>query len=175
MLARVVASSVLIFGLFSSACDSGHTTLPDAQGPKGDPAAEGSNDDIGADDGLAPTPVELNGQLKVVGTQLQNESGEPVQLKGVSSMWLNWESQPYAEDPTALRWLRNNWKLSVIRAAMGVEPDGAYLTNPDASKAQLYMVVDNAIEAGVRRKPNLLRTTQPLALQIPFNLQELGI
>ncbi|HXK20023.1 MAG TPA: glycoside hydrolase family 5 protein, partial [Polyangiaceae bacterium] len=78
-----------------------------------------------------------------------NESGAPVQLKGVSSMWLNWESQPYAEDPTALRWLRNNWQLSVIRAAMGVEPEGAYLTNPDASKVQLYTVVDNAIDAGV--------------------------
>jgi endoglucanase len=45
--------------------------------------------------------------------------------------------------------MRNNWKLSVIRAAMGVEPDGAYLTNPDIAKEQLYAVVDHAIDAGV--------------------------
>src|SRR4051812_1963739 len=149
MLARAAASGLLVFGIFSSGCDAGHTTLGDDPGGTGDPMAEGNNDDIGADDGLVPAPVDVNGHLKVVGTQLENEAGEPVQLKGVSSMWLNWESQPYAEDPTALRWMRNNWKLSVIRAAMGVEPDGAYLTNPEASKAQLYAVVDNAIAAGV--------------------------
>jgi len=149
MSARAVAALSLVFGIFSSGCDSGHTTVTDGQGPMGDPADEGSNDDIGADDGLVPTPVDVNGHLKVVGTQLQNESGDPVQLKGVSSMWLNWESEPYAEDPTALRWMRNNWKLSVIRAAMGVEPDGAYLSNPDNAKKQLYTVIDNAIDAGV--------------------------
>lgn len=110
---------------------------------------EGSDEDLGADDGLAPTPVELNGHLQVSKGQLRNEAGDPVQLKGVSSMWLNWESRAYAEDPTALRWMRNNWKLSVIRAAMGVEPDGAYLTNPDIAKEQLYAVVDHAIDAGV--------------------------
>jgi endoglucanase len=110
---------------------------------------EGTDEDVGADDGLAPTPVELNGHLKVEGTHLENEDGDPVQLKGVSSMWLNWESQAYAEDPTALRWMRNNWKLSVIRAAMGVEPEGAYLSNPDVALKQLYAVVDHAIDAGV--------------------------
>ena len=149
MSARAAFALVLIFGIFSSGCDAGHTTLTGAQGPAGDPAAEGSNDDVGADDGLGPTPVEVNGHLSVVGTQLQNESGDPVQLKGVSSMWLNWESAPYAEDATALRWMRNNWKLSVIRAAMGVEPDGAYLADPETAKTQLFEVVDHAIDAGV--------------------------
>jgi len=149
MLARAVALAAVLFALFSSACDAGRSTLTPPQPPAGDATDEGSDEDLGADDGLAPTPVALNGHLKVEGTHLENEDGDPVQLKGVSSMWLNWESQPYAEDPTALRWMRNNWKLSVIRAAMGVEPDGAYLTNPEIALQQLYAVVDHAIDAGV--------------------------
>ncbi len=149
MLARAAVVAAILFGLFSSACDAGRSTLTGPQPPAGDVTDEGSDEDVGADDGLAPTPVELNGHLMVKGTQLQNQDGDPVQLKGVSSMWLNWESQAYAEDPTALRWMRNNWKLSVIRAAMGVEPDGAYLTNPDKALEQLYAVVDHAIDAGV--------------------------
>jgi aryl-phospho-beta-D-glucosidase BglC (GH1 family) len=148
MRARATFLAVVLSALFSSGCDSGHSTLgPETQ--KGDPTNEGSDDDVGADDGLAPTPVELNGHLKVADGQLQNEDGEAVQLKGVSSMWLNWEDDGYAESATALRWMRNNWKLSVIRAAMGVEPEGAYLSNPDTAKEQLYTVVDHAIDAGV--------------------------
>lgn len=154
MIARGTALAALLFGLFSSGCDAGRSTLVPPTPPGGDPTNEGSNDDVGAEDGLGPTPVELNGHLKVVGPQLQNEAGEPVQLKGVSSMWLNWENDGYAEDATALRWMRNNWNLSVIRAAMGVDTendtsDNDYLTAPEAASAQVYKVVDHAIEAGV--------------------------
>lgn len=115
----------------------------------GDPSDQGTDQDLGSEDGLEPTPVEVNGHLQVANAQLRNEAGEPVQLKGVSSMWLNWESRAYAESLTSLKWLRNNWKLKVIRAAMGVEPMGAYLSDPEKAKAQVYQVIDNAIEAGV--------------------------
>lgn len=147
MLRRLAELSLLVFGIFSSGCDAGKSSL--APEPPGDPGAIGSDEDLGAEDDLEPTPVAQNGHLKVVGTELQNESGEPVQLKGVSSMWLNWEAEGYAESPTALRWMRNNWKLSVIRAAMGVEPEGAYLSDPERAKEQVYTIVDNALDAGV--------------------------
>jgi endoglucanase len=104
---------------------------------------------ISADEDLGPTVVEQNGRLSVVGVELRNEAGEAVQLKGASSMWLNWEDDGYAESLKAQRWMRNNWNLKVIRAAMGVEPDNAYLALPDVAKKQLYQVVDNAISAGV--------------------------
>lgn len=146
MLARRAAALALIFGIFSSACDSGRSTWTP---PKGDSSDQGSDDDVGAEDGLAPTPVETHGRLRVAGTELQDESGQVVQLKGVSSMWLNWEDDGYAESLTALKWLRNNWRLQVIRAAMGVEPDNAYLAAPETAKKQLFTVVDNAIQAGV--------------------------
>ena len=64
-------------------------------------------------------------------------------------MWLNWENDGYAESAPALRWMRNNWNLTVIRAAMGIEPTGAYLTNPDKAVMQVERIVQSAIDAGV--------------------------
>src|SRR5690606_417905 len=75
--------------------------------------------------------------------------GEVVQLKGVSSMWLNWEDDGYAEDLDGLKYMRDEWGLTLIRAAMGVEPAGAYLENPDKARRQGETIVDNAIETGV--------------------------
>lgn len=148
MPARASAVAVALFALFSSGCDAGSSS-DDGSIAKGDANNQGRDEDIGDGDDIGPTPVERNGHLKVADGQLQNQDGQAVQLKGVSSMWLNWEDDGYAESPSALRWMRNNWKLSVIRAAMGVEPGGAYLSDPDHAKEQLYTVVDNAIDAGV--------------------------
>lgn len=90
----------------------------------------------------AGSPVAVHGQLQVVGTQLLDAAGAPVQLKGVSSMWLTEESTPFAESKPALAFMRDNWKLSVIRAA----------TPPPVSsglQAQVDTVVQNAIALGV--------------------------
>jgi aryl-phospho-beta-D-glucosidase BglC (GH1 family) len=95
------------------------------------------------------TPVSRHGKLSVVGTELIDEHGEPVQLKGVSSMWLNWESRQYSTSKEGLAWLRDNWNLSLFRAAMGVEPDGAYLKAPEQAKAKVRAIVQNAIELDV--------------------------
>ena len=96
----------------------------------------------------AGTPVDLFGQLRVDGSALLSADGEPVQLKGVSTMWLNWE-QNFATSKAGLRWMRDNWGLRVVRAAMGIEPANAYLTNPEGMTTQLRNVVRNAIDLGV--------------------------
>ncbi|MDG4832338.1 cellulase family glycosylhydrolase [Solwaraspora sp. WMMD1047] len=95
------------------------------------------------------TPVARHGQLRVCGTAMCDRSGARIQLRGISSMWLNWQTQPYAENLTALRWMRDNWNLQVIRAAMGVEPDGAYLSNPTKARGQVETIINNAVTAGV--------------------------
>jgi endoglucanase len=95
------------------------------------------------------TVVAQHGQLHVCGTTMCDKNNARVQLKGISSMWLNWETQPYAENLQALTWMRDNWNLQVIRAAMGVEPDGAYLTNPTKARAQVEQIITNAVTAGV--------------------------
>ncbi|HYN93363.1 MAG TPA: glycoside hydrolase family 5 protein [Pilimelia sp.] len=76
-------------------------------------------------------------------------NGSQVQLRGVSSMWLNWESRGYAENLSALTWMRDNWGLTVIRAAMGVEPAGAYLSDPARARGQVERIINNAVAAGV--------------------------
>lgn len=96
----------------------------------------------------AGTPVDLHGQLSVQDGAIVDAAGAPVQLKGVSTMWLNWE-QSYASSKEGLRWLRDNWGLTVIRAAMGVEPSGAYMSNPTGMANNVRTVVRNAIELGV--------------------------
>ncbi|WP_158299932.1 cellulase family glycosylhydrolase [Glycomyces paridis] len=97
----------------------------------------------------AGTPVEEHGQLHVCGANMCNEDGETIQLRGVSSMWLHWQTQPYAQNLSALEWMRDNWNIEVFRVAMGVEPEGAYLDDPGLWKAEVEKVVQNAAEAGV--------------------------
>jgi endoglucanase len=94
------------------------------------------------------TPVGRHGQLRVQGTELVDASGASVQLKGISTMWLNWEDR-YSTSKEGLKWMRDNWNITLYRAAMGVEPDGAYLQNPEKALAQLRTVVHNAIDLGV--------------------------
>lgn len=101
------------------------------------------------------TPVGVNGQLSVVGSQLVNANGEAVQLRGVSSMWLNWENSGYATSYAALQWMRDNWGVQVIRAAMGVSGgdgnpvQGGYLLSRSTMESQVGGIVDNAIQLGV--------------------------
>ncbi|MET7710448.1 cellulase family glycosylhydrolase [Micromonospora sp. NPDC005413] len=95
------------------------------------------------------TPVERYGQLRVCGTAMCDKNGARVQLRGISSMWLNWETAPYAENLSALTWMRDNWNLQVIRAAMGVEPAGAYLSDPVKARTQVETIINNAVTAGV--------------------------
>ena len=149
MLRTTALSGLLLLALATQGCDVGSSTPP--QKPfDPSPLEIGDDSDMGAGDDLGiATPVELHGALHVTGTELRDANNKKVQLKGVSSMWLNWEDDGYAENLDGLKWLRNNWHLSLIRASMGITPAGAYLTDPDKAEAQVTQIVDNAIAAGV--------------------------
>jgi endoglucanase len=138
--------SCLLATMGATACDPGSAMQNSSYDI--DPRDMGSDEDVGAGD-LGPTPVDLHGKLEVVGTEIRDQNGDRVQLAGASSMWLNWETTGYAENATALRWMRNNWRLDVIRASMGIDPDGAYLSNPQKARGQVETIVDNALAAGV--------------------------
>jgi len=100
-----------------------------------------------ADEPVLPaviTSVSENGFLSVKETSLVNEKGEPVILRGVSFGWHNWWPRFYTEN--TVTWLKNDWKCGVVRAAIGVEPDGAYISNPTLALNCLYAVVDAAIK-----------------------------
>ena len=97
----------------------------------------------------AGSPVAIHGQLQVVGTQLLDQAGVPVQLKGVSSNCFVWESQPFPESKPALAYMRDNWKLWLIRASMGTDQAGGYLSNPTGMQTEVDEIVQHAIDLGV--------------------------
>ena len=92
-------------------------------------------------------PVKLHGRLKVVGTQLMDEHKRPYALRGMSLGWSCFWPRFY--NAGVVDWLYKDWNCSVLRAAMGVEPKGGYISNPAASKALVGSVVDGAIKSGI--------------------------
>lgn len=82
-------------------------------------------------------------RLSVKGTFLVNEKGEKVVLKGVSMGWHNWWPRFY--NASAVKTLKEQWNCTLIRAAMGVEPEGAYLSNPEKALKCVTAVADAAI------------------------------
>lgn len=137
---------VLVLASLMSACARG-----------GDPPIEafpglGSVDEWERPDPTKPpqgSPVATNGWLRVEGLNLVNEAGTPTQLRGVSSMWLNWDMRGYATNKDGMRFMRDNWGITLFRAAMGVEEAGGYLTSPSSMKNQVRLIIQNAIDLGV--------------------------
>jgi endoglucanase len=92
-------------------------------------------------------PVKVHGQLQVKGSQLCDENGSPVVLRGMSFGWHNFWPRFY--NPGAVAWLASDWNCSVVRAAMGVEPKGGYKEDPESSAKKIKAVVDGAIKSGI--------------------------
>lgn len=92
------------------------------------------------------TAVQYYGQLKVSGNRIVGENNKPVQLRGMSLFWSQWIGKYY--NNACVKWLKDDWRCNVVRAAMAVE-EGGYLTNPDAEKQKIIAVVEAAIEHGL--------------------------
>lgn len=85
--------------------------------------------------------------LKVVGTQLTNDKGTPVMLRGVSFGWHNWWPRFY--NAGSVQWLKKDWRCNVVRAAMGVEPDRGYIHQQEWSTETIKKVVEAAIRENI--------------------------
>jgi endoglucanase len=94
-----------------------------------------------------PTFVGRHGQLAVKGTQLVDAQGQPLVLRGMSFGWHTWWPQYWNE--AVVRWMRDDWNCTVLRAAMGVEPNEGFLAAPEASKRLVKTVVDACIKNGL--------------------------
>lgn len=68
----------------------------------------------------------------------------------MSLFWSNtdWGGEKFYTSGT-VRTLAEDWKCSVVRAAMGVEDVGGYVSDPDANKARVKTVVDAAIDQDI--------------------------
>jgi endoglucanase len=97
---------------------------------------------------FAQTPVNKNGFLRVVGGQIVNQNGVPPQLRGISFSWSIWQGRKYYT-PAVVDWLASDFKASLIRLAMAVQPANGYLEQPDSQKQLITNLVDEAVKDGI--------------------------
>jgi endoglucanase len=108
---------------------------------------------------LAETPVERYGQLYVDGNRLMSKkTGKPVQLRGMSFYWSMGPGGRDYYNANVVKWLAEDWKANVVRAAMGVDENwGAdqkgYLNGDNSggvsNKKRTLDVVEAAIANGI--------------------------
>lgn len=95
-----------------------------------------------------PLVVEFHGALRVVGNQMVDNQGIPPQLRGISLSWSLWGGKKYY-NPAVIDWLAKDFKISLLRASMGVQPEGGYLENRDEQLKLMTTVIDQAIHNGI--------------------------
>lgn len=120
---------LVIAGLILSSCSEASPPDPSPTPPvtSPDPAGE----------------IQFFGQLKVTDGKLTDKNGTAVMLRGVSLGWHNWWPRFY--NTSAVKWLKSDWNANLVRAAIGVDPAGAFLENPDFARQKIKAVVEAAI------------------------------
>jgi aryl-phospho-beta-D-glucosidase BglC (GH1 family) len=105
-------------------------------------------------------PVDSYGNLQVKFSSTYNsmtlcdKNGNPVQLRGMSSMglqWYPWGQSPWGTgnpDTKAVPKLAGDWGATVVRAAMYVG-EGGYIGNETTMTNKVKSIVDAAITAGI--------------------------
>ncbi len=151
---------VLVFSL--AACGSSTDEEPAAEEPatEEEPAEEPEEDEPEEEPAEEPEPAEtnlatpsVNGKLQVIGTQLSDQNGDPVQLRGISTHGLSWfpdyVNQECVDD-------LKSWGANLLRLAMYTAESGGYCTDGDpeslkdlvrsgveyATNADMYVIVD---------------------------------
>ena len=96
----------------------------------------------------AQTPVQKNGQLKVIGTKLCNQYGNPIQLRGMSTHGIQWHGWGKSLNETSLNTLAYEWGADILRISLYVQ-EGGYETNPTGYTNQVKTLVNEATERGM--------------------------
>lgn len=94
--------------------------------------------------------VAEHGQLSVKGTQLVDKDGKHIMLRGMSYGWSSFWPRFY--NAQSVKWLKEDWNVNIVRAAMGVEVGSegkTYKENPAFAKKCVTDVVDGAIAADI--------------------------
>ena len=94
---------------------------------------------------LTKLNIQYNGWLKTNGAVLENEKGEPIQLKGISSHGIEWFYDVLTYEN--LKYLKDNWDINVFRIAMYTDSNGkGYIYSPEQTKEKVCNLIDIAIE-----------------------------
>ncbi|MEE9364904.1 MAG: glycoside hydrolase family 5 protein [Cellulophaga sp.] len=91
--------------------------------------------------------VEEHGQLRVKGTTIVDENDAIVQLRGMSFFWSQWMGKYYTKE--VVKWLKEDWQCTVVRASLAVDESDGYIDNPDVEKKKIFTVIDAAIAEGL--------------------------
>lgn len=114
-----------------------------ASKPSGDAASEPSGEKKPTETLTADMAVpSVCGALSVNGTQLVDENGSPVQLRGISTHGLAWFPSYVNED--AFKQFRQDWNVNVMRLAMYTHENGGYCT--DGNKDNLKNIIYNGVQ-----------------------------
>jgi endoglucanase len=92
------------------------------------------------------TIVGKYGQLSISGSNLVDKNGDIVELRGMSLFWSQWGADFYSEK--TIKWLRDDWKCTIIRASMGIE-SGGYLENSETEYRKIRNVIEACIKLGI--------------------------
>lgn len=94
--------------------------------------------------------VAKHGLLKVSGSKIVDKNGVAVSLAGNSFFWSNdgWGGNKYYT-PAVVSWLKLDWGTTIVRAAMGVDESGGYISNKDNNVNRVKTIVDAAIAEGL--------------------------
>jgi hypothetical protein len=94
--------------------------------------------------------VEKHGLLKTSGSKIVNKDGDPVSFAGNSFFWSNngWGGERYYK-ASVVSWLALDWETTIVRAAMGVDESGGYLSDKTANINRVKTIVDAAIAEGL--------------------------
>src|ERR1035437_33486 len=106
----------------------------------------------------AASIVERHGALKVVGAQVVDQAGVPLQLTGMSMYWDLWSQGSVFFNKGTVDWLVSDWQASVIRVPLGITDSlyaypnpiyGGYPNDSAAAMRRITPVIDAAISNGV--------------------------
>lgn len=117
----------------------------------GDQETDGAEDADGAENADGATASgdsrlavpSVCGALKVCGSQLCDQNGNPVQLRGISTHGLAWFPDYVNED--CFSYFRHNWNVNVMRLALYTSESGGYCAGGD--QEALRRLVCDGIEA----------------------------
>ncbi|MES2675083.1 MAG: cellulase family glycosylhydrolase [Pseudomonadota bacterium] len=90
------------------------------------------------------TPTDGPAAISVSGNKILF-GGQVGSISGASMFWSNtgWGAEKFY-NAQAVSWLKSDWNAKLVRAAMGVNDTGGYLTDP-SNKTRVTAVVDGAI------------------------------
>ncbi len=94
-------------------------------------------------DAAGQTPAAIHGKLAVRGTQLVDEAGNPVQLRGMSTHGMAWFPDYVNED--TFRTLRDDWHANCVRLALYTAEYNGYCEGGD--QTYLKGLVDKGVSA----------------------------